>query len=53
MFYTNFNFILVRTQITQPPADTKVLLGQTATLQCKVSSDRAVPYELSWQHNDE
>ncbi|CAH1971961.1 unnamed protein product [Acanthoscelides obtectus] len=41
-------FRRVRTQIIQPPVDTRVLLGQTATLQCKVSSDRAVPYHLEW-----
>ncbi|XP_074029858.1 sidekick cell adhesion molecule isoform X2 [Leptinotarsa decemlineata] len=40
--------VLVRTQIIQPPVDTRVLLGQTATLQCKISSDPAVPYQLDW-----
>ncbi|XP_066157107.1 protein sidekick isoform X3 [Euwallacea fornicatus] len=40
--------VLVRTQIVQPPVDTRVLLGHTATLQCKVSSDPAVPYQLDW-----
>ncbi|XP_023312866.1 protein sidekick-like, partial [Anoplophora glabripennis] len=39
---------LVRTQIIQPPVDTRVLLGQTATLQCKISSDPLVPYQLDW-----
>lgn len=28
--------------------DTRVLLGHTATLQCKISSDPAVPYQLDW-----
>ncbi|CAG9821930.1 unnamed protein product, partial [Phaedon cochleariae] len=40
--------VLVRTQIIQPPVNTTVLLGQTATLQCKISSDPAVPYQLDW-----
>lgn len=39
---------LVRTQIIQPPADTRVLLGLTASLQCKVSSDASVPYNIDW-----
>lgn len=43
--------VLVRTQIIQPPVDTKVLLGNTATLQCKVSSDPSVPYQIDWFHN--
>ncbi|ODM95509.1 Protein sidekick [Orchesella cincta] len=45
--------ILVRTQIVQPPADTQVILGHVATLQCKVSSDPALPYEIDWEHNDQ
>ncbi|XP_069695045.1 protein sidekick isoform X3 [Periplaneta americana] len=43
----------VRTQIIQPPVDTRVLLGHTATLQCKVSSDQTVPYDIAWFHNNE
>ncbi|XP_075219912.1 sidekick cell adhesion molecule [Lycorma delicatula] len=43
--------VLVRTQIIQPPVDTRVLLGNTATLQCKVSSDPTVPYQVDWFHN--
>lgn len=43
--------VLVRTQIIQPPVDTQVLLGHTATLQCKVSSDPSVPYHIDWFHN--
>ncbi|XP_044271077.1 protein sidekick isoform X2 [Tribolium madens] len=43
--------VLVRTQIIQPPVDTRVLLGHTATLQCKISSDPAVPFELRWYKN--
>jgi protein sidekick len=45
------HFITVRTQIIQPPVDTRVLLGHTATLQCKISSDPAVPFELHWYKN--
>lgn len=44
-----FSFLFpVRTQIIQPPADTTVLLGLTASLQCKVSSDPSVPYNIDW-----
>jgi protein sidekick len=45
--------VLVRTQIIQPPADTQVILGHVATLQCKVSSDPALPYDIEWEHNDD
>ncbi|XP_065171276.1 protein sidekick-like isoform X3 [Atheta coriaria] len=48
---TAYISVLVRTQIIQPPAETRVLLGHTATLQCKVSSDPSVPYQLDWYHN--
>lgn len=44
-FYTLYT---VRTQIIQPPVDTTVLLGLNATLQCKVSSDPTVPYNVDW-----
>ncbi|CAG9096606.1 unnamed protein product [Plutella xylostella] len=43
--------VLVRTQIVAPPVDTKVLLGHTATMQCKVSSDPNVKYNIDWFHN--
>ncbi|XP_041977027.1 protein sidekick isoform X3 [Aricia agestis] len=43
--------VLVRTQIIAPPVDTRVLLGHTATLQCKVSSDPNVKYNIDWFHN--
>lgn len=43
--------IAVRTQIVQPPVDTNVLLGHTATLQCKVSSDPTVPYQRDWYYH--
>lgn len=45
---TKFFILTVRTQITQPPVDTTVLLGLTATLQCKVSSDKNVDYTINW-----
>ncbi|XP_073972084.1 sidekick cell adhesion molecule isoform X2 [Rhodnius prolixus] len=48
---TGYLSVLVRTQIIQPPVDTKVLLGNTAVLQCKVSSDPSVPYQIDWFHN--
>lgn len=38
----------MRTQIVQPPVDTIVLLGLTATMQCKVSSDPKVPFNVDW-----
>ncbi|XP_065084744.1 protein sidekick isoform X2 [Ochlerotatus camptorhynchus] len=40
--------VMVRTQIVQPPADTTVLLGHTAALQCRVSSDPTVPFNIDW-----
>ncbi|GFS86545.1 protein sidekick [Nephila pilipes] len=44
--------VLVRTQIIQPPVDTKVILSSTAELQCKVSHDEAVPYSVHWFFNN-
>lgn len=32
----------------QPPVDTVVLLGHIASLQCKVSSDPNVPFNIDW-----
>lgn len=43
----------VRTQITQPPVDTTVLLGLTATLQCKVSSDKNIDYSVNWYRDSQ
>ncbi|XP_052901229.1 protein sidekick isoform X2 [Anopheles moucheti] len=40
--------VLVRTQIVRPPADTTVLLGHSAALECGVSSDPTVPYNIDW-----
>lgn len=44
---------LVRTHITQPPVDTVVLLGLTATLQCKVSSDQNVEHIIQWFRDEQ
>ncbi|XP_054706957.1 protein sidekick-like [Uloborus diversus] len=40
--------VLIRTQIVQPPVDTRVILSSTAEIQCKVSHDPAVPYSVHW-----
>uniref|UniRef100_T1JF76 Protein sidekick n=1 Tax=Strigamia maritima TaxID=126957 RepID=T1JF76_STRMM len=40
--------VLVKTQIVQPPVDTKVILGHKATLLCRVSHDPLVSFELRW-----
>ncbi|KAK7791911.1 hypothetical protein R5R35_005428 [Gryllus longicercus] len=48
---TGYLSVLVRTQIIQPPVDTRVLLGHTATLQCKVSNDPSVPFDIAWFQN--
>lgn len=48
---TAFLTVLVRTQIIAPPVDTRVLLGHTATLQCKISNDPNVKYNIDWFHN--
>jgi protein sidekick len=42
--------VLVRTQIIQPPGDTKVILGHVAKIYCKVSSDSGVDYSVVWYH---
>lgn len=42
----------VRTQIVQPPVDTKVILGHVATMQCKVSGDSSVSYSVQWRHEN-
>ena len=42
--------VMVRTQIVQPPVDTKVILGHVASLACKVSADKNVPYDIRWYH---
>lgn len=51
--YQKCNPVSVRTQIVQPPVDTSVLLGYTAELQCKVSNDPSVLYDIAWFHNSQ
>ena len=34
----------------QPPVDTKVILGHVASMQCRVSADPNVPFEVDWFH---
>ncbi|XP_052873091.1 protein sidekick [Anopheles cruzii] len=45
---TGYLTVLVRTQIIRPPADTIVLLGHSAAIECGVSSDPNVPYNIDW-----
>lgn len=45
---TAYLVVKVKTQITQPPVNTSAILGSTATLQCKISSDPSVEYKLKW-----
>ncbi|CAL4121706.1 unnamed protein product, partial [Meganyctiphanes norvegica] len=40
--------ILVKTQISQPPVDTRTILGHVATLQCKVSHAGTVQVQEIW-----
>ncbi|XP_015923362.1 protein sidekick isoform X2 [Parasteatoda tepidariorum] len=49
---SGYLIVLVRTQIIQPPVDTKVIISSTAELQCKVSHDEAVPYSVHWYFNN-
>lgn len=44
--------ILVKTQISQPPVDTRVILGRVATLQCKVSHAPTVLVHVHWFHEN-
>ncbi|XP_050687397.1 protein sidekick-like isoform X4 [Eriocheir sinensis] len=44
--------ILVKTQISQPPVDTRVILGRVATLQCKVSHAPSVAVHVQWSHEN-
>jgi protein sidekick len=48
-----FPIVTVRTRIVQPPVDTSVLLGRTTELQCKVSNDPSVMYDMAWFHNSQ
>ena len=36
--------------LIQPPVDTKVILGHVASMQCRVSADPNVPFEVDWFH---
>ncbi|KAG8231178.1 hypothetical protein J437_LFUL007938 [Ladona fulva] len=45
--------VLVRTRIVQPPVDAKVILGLTASFQCRVSGDPSVPYSVWWIANNQ
>ena len=42
----------MRTQIVQPPVDTRVILGHVATMQCRVSGDSSVSYSVQWRHEN-
>ena len=44
--------VTVRTQIVQPPVDTRVILGHVATMQCKVSGDSSVSHTVEWRHEN-
>lgn len=42
----------MKTQISQPPVDTRVILGRVATLQCKVSHAPSVAVHVQWFHEN-
>ena len=42
----------VKTQISQPPVDTRVILGHVASLQCKVSHAPSVDVQVIWYHDN-
>lgn len=44
--------VSVKTQISQPPVDTRVILGRVATLQCKVSHAPSVAVHIQWSHGN-
>ncbi|XP_043206047.1 protein sidekick-like, partial [Amphibalanus amphitrite] len=43
--------IMVRTQIIQPPVDSRVILGHVASLQCGTSVSPGVDVQVTWYHN--
>lgn len=43
--------VIVRTQIDQPPVDSKVILSSTAELQCRVRHDPTVQVKIYWTFN--
>ena len=40
--------VIIRTQIDQPPVDSKVILSSTAELQCRVRHDLTIPVKVYW-----
>ncbi|XP_027197018.2 sidekick cell adhesion molecule [Dermatophagoides pteronyssinus] len=40
--------VILRTQIDQPPVDSKVILSSTAELQCRVRHDPTIPVKVYW-----
>ncbi len=45
-------YILVRTRITEPPQDSRVVKGSTVEMKCGVAHDAAVTVTWVWYHND-
>lgn len=43
--------VLLRTQIDQPPVDSKVILSSTAELQCRVRHDPKIQVNVYWTFN--
>src|SRR5699024_8376014 len=43
--------VIIRTQIDQPPVDSKVILSSTAELQCRVRHDPTVQVKIYWTFN--
>lgn len=43
--------VILRTQIDQPPVDSKVILSSTAELQCRVRHDHSVQIKITWTFN--
>lgn len=43
--------VLLRTQIDQPPVDSKVILSSTAELQCRVRHDHSIQAKIYWTFN--
>ena len=41
----------MKTQIIQPPVDSRVILGRVASLQCKVSHAPSVSFGVQWSHD--
>lgn len=43
---------IIRTQINYPPQDVKVILSNTAEIQCGVRHESTIPFTLKWYFND-